>query len=293
MSTEEEKTSPSPTEEKKAPENTVITLPCEFPYRLIGNALILGVIFFLASVTLTLKNDLINKQLIGFQNSLYELSSRLGFTIDDIIIRGRHHTTVEEINNAINLTREDNILKANLNDIRYQIEQLPWVKNAAVKKSFFPNIIQIDIDEHEVKSLWQYNERFHPIDEDGNVIEADYIPPKEILLIVGAGAPENINTLLNIINNDSEIFKRVKAANYISERRWNIILDDIEHGITIMLPEKDVEQAWKKLIKINTEKNILKRKLTKIDLRLPKKVTVTIEKTSKARKKAAAKERKL
>lgn len=293
MTDKEEKTSPQPSPENKPNQTSVISLPCEFPYRLIGNGLILGIIFFLASITITLKNDLINKQLLSFQDSLYNLSSQLGFTIDDIIIRGRDHTTIEEINAVLNLTREDNILKADIAKIRYQIEQLPWVRSASIKKSFFPNILQIDLQEHKVKSLWQYNEKFYPINEDGQVIESNYIPPHETLLIVGAGAPENINELLKIIDDDSEIFKRIKAANYISERRWDLILDSIENGITIKLPEKDIEQAWKKLIKINAEKNILKRKLTKIDLRLPGKITVTLEKTSKARKKARAKERKL
>lgn len=292
----DEKTPPQ-TEEKTAKTEeisipTSVSLPQVWPYRLLGNAAILGIIFFLASLTITFKNDLINKRLVDLQNAFYDLTTNMGFTIEDIIIRGHNHTTKQEIADTLQLTRRDNILRQDLEEIRYKISQLPWVKDVAVRRTYFPNTIQINIEEHRVKCLWQFNEKFHPIDENGEVIEAAYTPNKPLLLIVGAGAPENINALLEIIESDSEIFKRVKAANYISERRWDIILDDINHGITILLPEKNVKAAWEKLEKLNESKNILKRKLTKIDLRLSGKITVKLEKTERP-KRLKSKERKI
>lgn len=65
-------------------------------------------------------------------------------------------------------------------------------------------------------------------------------------------------------------------ANFISGRRWNLILDDIRNGITIKLPEENIEAAWKKLVKLDETKGIFKRKLTIIDLRLPDKVVVKL-----------------
>ena len=265
--------SSAPATQTNITQSVKVSLPQEWPYRMLGNALILGIIFFLASITITFKNDLINKRLMDLQDSFYELSSKLGFTIDDIIVRGHKRTSIQDIANIITNTRQDNILEQDLDEIRYKIEQLPWVKNALVKRSFL-------------------NEKFHPIDENGQVIEAPFTPTKPILLIVGLGAPEHINELLSIIDDGSEIFKRVKAANYISERRWDIILDHIEGGITIKLPEKGVKEAWEKLKKLNESKNILKRKLTKIDLRLKGKIIITIEKTQK-KKLSRTKERKI
>ena len=72
---------------------------------------------------------------------------------------------------------------------------------------------------------------------------------------------------------------RIKVANFISKRRWNIILDDIRKGVTVKLPEDNLEKAWKKLIKLDETKGILKRKLTIIDLRLDGKVTVKLRKS--------------
>ena len=125
-----------------------------------------------------------------------------------------------------------------------------------------------------------------PIDGEGNIIEADYTPDHPILLIVGEGAPENITALMKSITDDQNIFQRIKVANYISGRRWNIVLDDVENGITVKLPEKHIDEAWKKLLKLNTTQGLLKRKLTIIDLRFPNKVIVKLGKmTPEERKK--------
>ena len=262
------------------PLEDVVRLPVEWPYRLVGSLVILTVILLLASVTVTLKERLVSKQFEAWMEEFYALSSAHGFGVDDILLSGHEKTSAEDVKKAINLSRQDNILKINVAELKKKIEQLPWVKEAVVKKSFRPNVIQIAIKERQVNSIWQISEKFHPIDEDGKVIDAEFKPTKPILLIVGAGAPENINELLDVIKNDKAIFERVKVANYISQRRWNLVLDDIRDGITIKLPENGVKKAWKKLLKLNSTKGILKRKLTIIDLRLDDKVIVKIKKSS-------------
>ena len=245
-----------------------ISLPREWPFRLAGNLFLLGVIFMLASVIITIKTNLIGRKLTDLSTEFYNYSAGLGFKIDDIVITGRDKTAKQDILNALQLSRETNILNLDLRDLQQKVEQLPWVRHAVVKRRFFPNIIQIDIRERQVQSIWQLDHKFRPIDGEGNVIEADYTPDHPILLIVGEGAPENITALM----------KSIKVANYISGRRWNIVLDDVENGITVKLPEKHIDEAWKKLLKLNTTQGLLKRKLTIIDLRFPNKVIVKLGK---------------
>ena len=263
-----------------------ISLPREWPFRLAGNLFLLGVIFMLASVIITIKTNLIGRKLTDLSTEFYNYSAGLGFKIDDIVITGRDKTAKQDILNALQLSRETNILNLDLRDLQQKVEQLPWVRHAVVKRRFFPNIIQIDIRERQVQSIWQLDHKFRPIDGEGNVIEADYTPDHPILLIVGEGAPENITALMKSITADQNIFQRIKVANYISGRRWNIVLDDVENGITVKLPEKHIDEAWKKLLKLNTTQGLLKRKLTIIDLRFPNKVIVKLGKmTPEERKK--------
>lgn len=263
-----------------------ISLPREWPFRLAGNLFLLGVIFMLASVIITIKTNLIGRKLTDLSTEFYNYSAGLGFKIDDIVITGRDKTAKQDILNALQLSRETNILNLDLRDLQQKVEQLPWVRHAVIKRRFFPNIIQIDIRERQVQSIWQLDHKFRPIDGEGNVIEADYTPDHPILLIVGEGAPENITALMKSITDDQNIFERIKVANYISGRRWNIVLDDVENGITVKLPEKHIDEAWKKLLKLNTTQGLLKRKLTIIDLRFPNKVIVKLGKmTPEERKK--------
>lgn len=263
-----------------------ISLPREWPFRLAGNLFLLGVIFMLASVIITIKTNLIGRKLTDLSTEFYNYSAGLGFKIDDIVITGRDKTAKQDILNALQLSRETNILNLDLRDLQQKVEQLPWVRHAVVKRRFFPNIIQIDIRERQVQSIWQLDHKFRPIDGEGNVIEADYTPDHPILLIVGEGAPENITALMKSITDDQNIFQRIKVANYISGRRWNIVLDDVENGITVKLPEKHIDEAWKKLLKLNTTQGLLKRKLTIIDLRFPNKVIIKLGKmTPEERKK--------
>lgn len=263
-----------------------ISLPREWPFRLAGNLFLLGVIFMLASVIITIKTNLIGRKLTDLSTEFYNYSAGLGFKIEDIVITGRDKTAKQDILNALQLSRETNILNLDLRDLQQKVEQLPWVRHAVVKRRFFPNIIQIDIRERQVQSIWQLDHKFRPIDGEGNVIEADYTPDHPILLIVGEGAPENITALMKSITDDQNIFERIKVANYISGRRWNIVLDDVENGITVKLPEKHIDEAWKKLLKLNTTQGLLKRKLTIIDLRFPNKVIVKLGKmTPEERKK--------
>ena len=253
-----------------------VYLPRQWPQRLLGSLFVLALIVAAASVTVTIKESLVTKQFESWQQDFYELTDKLGFTVDEIVVQGRRRTDKQELMNAIAVSREDNIFEVDVYALQQRLEQLPWVRKAAVKKTFLPNVINITLQEKKVQSLWQISEKFHPIDEDGKVIEADYVPDKPLLLIVGAGAPENINSLLKIIQQDKGIYQRVKVANFISKRRWNLVLDDVRDGITIKLPEDDVEKAWKKLIKLNTTKGILKRKLTILDLRFKGKIGIKL-----------------
>ena len=254
-----------------------IWLPQVWAYRLIGNLFLLSLILTVAFGIFTIKSNLIGKQLGTLSNQFYTFSSSLGFNIDDIIISGRKQTTKQDILSALNISRGDNIMQLDLEDIKNKIETLPWIRKVNLRRTYFPNILQIDIQEREVKSIWQYENNFYPIDAEGNIIDSEYIPTSPLLLIVGAGAPENIRDLMTSIQDDAEIFKRIKVANFISQRRWNIVLDDVENGITIKLPEENIHTAWKKLLKLNETVGILKRKLTIIDLRLEGKIIVRLQ----------------
>ena len=253
-----------------------IYAPVLWPYRLLGNMILLGFIWLLTFGVITVRHNLVSKQIDSLLTEIYNKTATAGWGLDDITLEGREKTSKDDVLHVIGLKRGDNILEIDLKAVCEKVKTLPWVKEASVSRRYFPNVIHISIREKKVKSIWQYQNEFYPIDEDGKIIETEYVLQKNILQIVGQGAPEHINSLLKIIENDKELFARVKLANFISERRWNLIFDDVLNGITVKLPEDDVADAWKKLVKLDKTRGILKRKLTFIDLRLKNKVIVKI-----------------
>lgn len=253
--------------------------PQTWAYRIVGNLFLLMVIFTAAFGIFTVKSNLIGKQLGTLSSQFYTFSAHLGFNVNDIIISGRKHTTKQQILDTVGINRTHNIMQLNLEEIKDKLEKLPWIRRANLKRSYFPNILQIDLQERDVKSIWQFENNFYPIDSEGNIIDSDYIPTSPLLLIVGAGAPENIKDLMLSIQDDPEIFQRIKVANFISRRRWNIVLDNVENGITVKLPEDNIHEAWQKLLKLNKSVGLLKRKLTIIDLRLEGKIIVRLSKS--------------
>lgn len=248
-----------------------------WPYRLLGNLLLLVIIWMLTLSVITFRHNLVGKQIDSLLNNIYQKTAIVGWGLNDVTLEGRVKTSKEDVLQAIGLKRGDNILEIDLQEIGYKVKTLPWVKETAVSRRYFPNVIHISIKEKEVKSIWQYKNEFYPIDEDGKIIETEYVPQKNIMQIIGKGAPEHFNALLKIISKDKELYERVKAANFISGRRWNLIFDDVEKGVTIKMPEEGLEQAWKKLVKLDKTRGILKRKLTFIDLRLKNKVVVRLD----------------
>ena len=247
---------------------------------------VLFVTFFSAFMVVVLKNDLVNKKISETRDLVLDYIGKENFLLDDVIITGRNRSKIEDILKSINIRQGDNLLKASIVEIKQNLESLPWIRDVEVTRSFFPNILKIEIKEKDVLALWQLNERFYPLDMDGYVIEADYIPNGEVLLVVGPKASEKfIEFIAKIRKIDPEFAKRIKVANYISQRRWNVVLDDIKNGITIKLPENDYEEAWRKLLKLEKTKGILKRKLTIIDLRSEGKVVVKLRKTKLNKKK--------
>lgn len=252
-----------------------------WPYRLLGNLLLLGSIWMMTLSVITIRHNLVGQHIDSLLSELYQKTAVAGWGLNDITIEGRGKTSKESVLQAVGLKRGDNILEIDLQDICAKVKELPWVKEASVTRRYFPNIIHISIKEKEVKSIWQYKNEFYPIDEDGKIIETEYVPQKNIMQIVGEGAPEHFNDLLKVIKEDKDLYNRLKAANFISGRRWNLIFDDVENGITVKMPEDNFAEAWKKLVKLDKTRGILKRKLTFIDLRLRNKVIVRLDTADK------------
>ncbi len=253
----------------------------ECTYRFLGLAAALLLAFSLGLTAMMVRDNVVAEQFNRLMQSVYEFSAKRGLFVEDVIVEGNYRTSYDDLITALNLSENESILGIDIDKLQQQIEQLTWVRRCVVRRSFFPNNILVHIEERQVQAVWQYEGRYYPVDTEGNVIEVeDYEPDTPVLVLTGEGAPQHLTELVKVLNTDEELASRVKAAVYVSNRRWNLIFDSVNHGVTVKLPEKKFAEAYQKIALLNKRQGIFKRKLTSLDVRYRNKVIVDIDKTA-------------
>ena len=182
-----------------------------------------------------------------------------------------HYTKTEEILKIIQVKQGDAMANVDLNKIQEKIEKLPWVRTAIVER-YWPNALKITIEEKLPLALWQNNRRYHPLDDQAQIIDTTRQLPADLLLVVGPDAPKHLIALIKNLEQVPEIYQYVRAAVRVGERRWNLKLFDAEKGLEVLLPETNILTALKRLDDHNKKEKLIKRKVAAIDLRTKDKV---------------------
>jgi cell division protein FtsQ len=84
--------------------------------------------------------------------------------------------------------------------------------------------------------------------------------------LIGAGAPEAAADLVDAVMTHRAVSARVALYEYVSQRRWNLHLND---GVVVKLPETGWKKELDSLEHLIVDSGILERDVTEIDLRSP------------------------
>lgn len=196
--------------------------------------------------------------------------------LNEVYIRGREKTGEKEILEALKIEQGMPITAVDLPKAREALQHLPWIKTVHIERRL-PHILYIRITERTPIAVWQNKGQYRPVDSDGQPVEIFVKKLNGLLLVVGTDAPEKTPDLLTFLAQEPELKHRVKAAVRKGLRRWDIILDDIDKGITVRLPEQDPASAWGRLANLDRTEKLLSRKITLVDLRQPDKLVVRLE----------------
>lgn len=199
---------------------------------------------------------------------MVELTGRAGFKVEDIYVEGRHRTPREELVAAMQVQRGDPIFGIDLAATRQRLEEISWVKSATLERSL-PGEIHILLTERDPIAVWQNQGHYYLVDKEGLVVGDQVQDFPDLPLIVGEGAPDHASALLSMLASEPEMQKRVKAAQWVSGRRWNLTLDHTQGGVDVRLPEENPTNSWHELALIEKEQQVLERKIALIDMRLP------------------------
>ncbi|MEO5373244.1 MAG: FtsQ-type POTRA domain-containing protein [Alphaproteobacteria bacterium] len=199
-----------------------------------------------------------------------------GFRLDDIRVLGRVHTRPEHILAALGIRRGESLLDFDIERAKTRIEALPWVRDAVVERRL-PDMLRLTITERQAVALWQHDGRFVLLDPDGHQIADDIDAFRHLPLLVGDRVPQQAMQFFALLGSQPALAARVKAAVLVSGRRWNLKLDNVDHGIDVRLPEENAAEALKRLADFDREHGLLKRKLVMVDMRVPDRLVVRME----------------
>jgi len=226
-----------------------------------------GVIAFFCSIT--------GHRVVNWaQETIHIATEKAGYHLAQIEVVWQtpsHYTKTDEILKTIGVAQGESMSVVNLKEIQQKIEALPWVRNVAVER-YLPSNIKITIEEKTPLALWQNNRKYHPLDEEGQVINTTKQLPADLLLVVGPDAPQNLIPLIQDLEQVPEIYQYVRAAVRVGERRWNLRLFNAEKGLEVLLPETNILGALQRLDSHNKKEKLIKRQVAAIDLRTNDKV---------------------
>ena len=133
------------------------------------------------------------------------------------------------------MSEGDNILAISMKKMKDRINKLPWVKSARIERHF-PDKISLTLFERTPMARWQTNRKLKLIDEHGDIIpRVDLAKFSNLPIIIGKNAPKVASQILETLSNEPHLFKRVKSLTLVSDRRWDVQLDN---QINVHLPEK-------------------------------------------------------
>jgi cell division protein FtsQ len=202
-----------------------------------------------------------------------KLSGLIGMAADDIRIQGLVNQEPEKLLAALGIKPGASLIGFDADKAKQLLENLDWVSAATVQRHF-PNQLEISVMERVPFAIWQRDGSYYVIDQSGSAMSN--VTPGQLeglLLVTGEGAQFAAQELVNQLEVTPNLLLRVKAAARVGQRRWNLYLDN---GITIQLPERDVEAALARLDALDTSQQLLSKGIRNVDLRLSGRVIVGV-----------------
>ena len=224
----------------------------------------LSVIILLYSMQHLLKNseDIISRSLEYIN---------LDIKLKNVRILGIENTKASEVVNIVSELTEMSLTKIDFEKISSKINNIDWVKSSELRK-IYPSTLEVRVYEHNPIAIWFNEGNKFLVDGESQIItELNPNNFKNLKVIAGPNALEDIPAIISIIKNYPQFEKKIKSLLRVGDRRWTIRL---HNGITIHLPEKNVANAIEEIEDLDRKHSLLSRYIEIIDMRLPDRIDI-------------------
>ena len=206
-----------------------------------------------------------------------ELAARAGYEVKKVEVTGTRRMDEQQVY-AIALGQVDrSMLNVDLQALRQQLMQLPWVKDARVSRRL-PDTLAVDIVEREPAAVWQNEGKLALIDKGGVVLEPVSINAMpDLPLVVGTDANLQAVRLGRLLEAAPALKPVVSGATWVGNRRWDL---RFQSGETLSLPEGDsaAAAALVTFARLDGINHLLGRGIRRFDMRDPDKFVLRLPK---------------
>lgn len=206
-----------------------------------------------------------------------------GFGISAIEISGHVQLDEIEVLQTLDIGPGASLMAFNARAALDRLRDNGWIESASVRK-VYPGTLKIALKERRPFALWQRGALLSIIDSNGAVITESVADRFSALpLFVGHGAQTGARDFLDLVDRYPAIRSRLRAAVFVSNRRWDLVLDN---DIEVKLPENGMESALDELLTLSAESGLMNRDIVAVDLRLKDEVVVRLSEEAMVKRKA-------
>jgi cell division protein FtsQ len=207
----------------------------------------------------------------SFSHGVDNVAVSMGLKLNRVHITGASAEATPAIQRALDLHAGQPITSLDLDALRTQVEAVSWVNEARVVR-LLPDMLIVEVREHDRLAVWQAGGTARVIDGHGRVIPgADASNYPKLPLVVGKGAETAAAAILPLIAERPRLAARLEALVRVDERRWDLRLKD---GSLIQLPATQQEEALIRLDVLDQRERLLDLGFARVDLRTPDEVAV-------------------
>jgi cell division protein FtsQ len=207
------------------------------------------------------------------------LAIAAGFGVDRVTVTGQVHATDAAITGALGAGPDTMMLNFDTDAAKARLEAVPWIRHAQVMR-LLPSTLQVVIEERTPYAVWQSKGQTYVVDAEGVMLAPALRDAyADLPLVVGDGAAKHAAQLFDQLVAFVDLERQLVAAIRVGDRRWTLKLAS---GVEIMLPDDGIQEALAALTKLDAERNVLKRDIAAVDLRLLDRITVRLRDTAAA-----------
>ena len=168
------------------------------------------------------------------------VASNAGYKVTQVNVRGTQRMNEMTVYERAFGQRDLAMTRVDMDGLRDDLMRLPWVRDARVSRQL-PDALVIDIIERTPHAVLRKPDRLVLIDPSG--VELEPITAKaaeDYLLIEGPGAQDRVGDLTALLDAAPALQSRVKAAEWVGNRRWNLTFGTDQR---LALPEGEERAA--------------------------------------------------